>query len=108
MSPLVRYTVAVLLTLLCWRQTLIDGLAGRVELATAATRFLVIFLVARTAMRMIGNLVDRYQANVEQSGTASMSPNLTHSAHIRAGATDRSSGTRRTDEPPDEQTGDEP
>ena len=79
MSPLVRYTAAVLLTLICWRQTLMDGLAGRVDLATAVTRFLIILLVARTAMRFIGNLVDHYRATA----------NLTESAHVIAGTADR-------------------
>ena len=90
MSPLVRYTLAVLLTLLCWRQTFLDGLAGRVDFATAVTRFLIILIVARIAMRLIGNLVDRYRTL-----------NLTESAHPQVVGADRrtSNGSGRANGP---------
>lgn len=93
MSPLVRYTAAVLLTLICWRQTLLDGLAGNITLATAVTRFLVIFIAARMAMRFIGNLVDRYRATA---------PDLTQSAHFSGTQPDRKALSTRN--PPDPRT----
>ena len=68
MSPLTRYTVAIVLTMAIWRPTLMDGIAGRVGLTTAISRFLVMFCAARLAMRLIGNLVDRYQSAPHRVG----------------------------------------
>ena len=66
MSPLTRYTIAIILTMAIWRPTLMDGIAGRVGLTSAISRFLVMFLAARLAMRLIGNLVDRYRNAADQ------------------------------------------
>ena len=92
MSPLTRYTIAIGLTMAIWRPTLMDGIAGRVGLTSAISRFLVTFLAARLAMRLIGNLVDRYRIAAGHVGVdvaSSTSPSARTSASPEPAGTDR-------------------
>ena len=65
MTPLARMTISLTLTLVMWSPTLAAELrSDSPDLAGAASKFIIMFVVTRLAMRWIDWLARRYAPNV--------------------------------------------
>lgn len=93
MTPFLRLSVSLSLTLLVWAPNAIDELgSGPVNLADLALRFVVTFAFFRASVRGVAYLLDSYRSSVPASKDV-----VPAASPSRAQMVERRTSRRRTD-----------